>query len=155
MLSREGAIKQIMDKHGNDAIYVAPTGYLSRAIYNLFPNNKNIFYMQGSMGLSPAIGLGLSLYTKKEIVVINGDASHLMHLCLTHTVRDYGKNNLFIYILDNGCHESVGAQACSHLENEYVGITKIIKISCDGKASRVKIGFDENARSIISLFKIN
>ncbi|MAF42548.1 MAG: hypothetical protein CMI54_00070, partial [Parcubacteria group bacterium] len=126
-----------------------------RMVYNMYPQKKNIFYMQGSMGLAPGIGLGVSLFTEKDVVVINGDASHLMHLGLTHTIRDYARNNLFVYILDNGCHESVGGQRCSSLEKEYVGTTEIIKISCDGKTSRVKMEFEENARNIIGLLKVN
>ena len=153
MLSRQQAIKKILLSHGPDAIYIAPTGFLSRAAYELFPNNKNIFYMQGSMGLAPGIGLGISLYTDRQVVVINGDASHLMHLGLTHTIRDYSNTNLYVYILDNGCHESVGGQHCSPLEKSYVGVTEIIKISKDGKTPRVGIGFKENARNIISLLK--
>ena len=141
MLSRKEAIKKIMNTHGPEAIYIAPTGFLSRAIHDINPSSKNIFYMQGSMGLAPAIGLGVCLYTDKDVVVINGDASHLMHLGITHTIRD------------NGCHESVGGQTCSSLEQSYVGVNEIIKITKDGKTPRVVIGFEENARNIISLLK--
>lgn len=155
MLSRAEALQNIFSKHGEKAVYIAPTGYISRAVYSLYPNNKNIFYMQGSMGLSSGIGLGVSLFSENDVVVIQGDASHLMHLGLTHTIRDYGKENLFVYILDNGCHESVGSQKCSTLESGYVGITEIIKISCDGKTPRVQIGFEENAKHIIGLLKNN
>ena len=153
MLSRKEAIKKIMNTHGPEAIYIAPTGFLSRAIHDINPSSKNIFYMQGSMGLAPAIGLGVCLYTDKDVVVINGDASHLMHLGITHTIRDYGKDNLHVYILDNGCNESVGGQTCSSLEQSYVGVNEIIKITKDGKTPRVVIGFEENARNIISLLK--
>ena len=155
MLSREGAIRDIFEAHGEDAIYVTTTGFISRAVYNLFPNNKNIFYMQGSMGLAPAIALGIAEFTKKQVVAINGDGAHLMHLGLTHTIKDCKKENLFVYILDNGCHESVGEQKCSSLEDKYFGVDKIYKISCDGKTPRVKKGFKQNAREIIDLLKIN
>ena len=115
MLSRKEALLYIIKKHGKSAIYIAPTGFLSRAMYELFPEKENVFYMQ------------------RDVVVINGDASHIMHLGLTHTIRDYAKENLSVYILDNGCHESVGGQPCSQLEESYVGVTEIIKISKDGK----------------------
>lgn len=155
MQNRGDAIKIIFDKHGENAIYITSTGYISRAVHDIYPDKNNIFYMQGSMGLAPGIGLGLSMFTDKEVVVLSGDASFLMHLGLTHTIRDYAKDNFYLYILDNGCHESVGGQKCSFLEKEYVSITDIIKISCDGKAPRVKIGFEDNAKNIISLLKIN
>ena len=71
MLSRKEALLYIIKKHGKSAIYIAPTGFLSRAMYELFPEKENVFYMQGSMGLAPGIGLGLSLFTERDVVVIN------------------------------------------------------------------------------------
>ncbi len=152
MQSRKDAIKYIFEKHGDDAIYIAPTGYLSRAVCDVYPDKKNIFYMQGSMGLSSAIALGISLFTDRPIVAINGDGGHLMHLGITHTIRDNNKGNLFVYIIDNGCHESVGGYDCAKLEDKYIGVDEILKVSCDGKTSRVNINFEDNARNIISLF---
>lgn len=151
MQSRELAIKEIFKKHGEESIYIAPTGYLSRAIYNMYPEKKNIFYMQGSMGLSPSIALGLAKFTNRDVVAINGDGGHLMHLGQMHTIRDENLKNLFVYILDNGVHESVGSQHCSSLEKSYPGVDNIFKISCDGKTDRVKIDFDINAKNIIEI----
>lgn len=153
MLSREDALKQIFSKHGSEALYIAPTGFMSRAVFSIFPDSKNIFYMQGSMGLTPAIGLGAAMFVDRDVVVINGDASHLMHLGITHTIRDQDLKNLFVYILDNGVHESVGSQICSVLEDKYVGVTEIIKISCDGKTPRVSISFEENANNVMRFLK--
>ena len=116
MLSRKEAINNIFDKHG-DAVYITNTGYISRAVYNEYPNNKNIFYMQGSMGIAPCIGLGIAMNTDKDVVVLSGDGALLMHLGITHTIRDENLNNLFVYVLDNGCHESVGKYKCSYLED--------------------------------------
>ena len=144
MLSRKEAIELIFNRHGSKAVYVTNTGYLSRAIYNLYPQNKNILYMQGSMGLSPAIGLGLAKNTDKDIVVFVGDASLLMHLGITHTIRDQALDNLFVYVLDNGCHESVGGYDCSNLEESYPGVTEIIKITSDGKTPRVGLECRQN-----------
>ena len=151
MLSREEAIKQIFNRH-SDAVYVTNTGYISRAVYCLYPDNKNIFYMQGSMGLSPCIGLGLALNTDKEVVVISGDAALLMHLGITHNIRDMNLPNLFVYVLDNGCHESVGGFECASLGTNLLGITKIFKITNDGKTGRVKLDCQKNTKQIKELF---
>jgi phosphonopyruvate decarboxylase len=148
MKSREQAIKQIFDTHGSEAIYITNTGYISRAVYSLYPDNQNIFYMQGSMGLAPCIGLGMAINTEKNIVVISGDAALLMHLGITHNIRDANLPNLHVYVLDNGCHESVGGYECSSLEESYCGISSIIKISNDGKLNRVEIGCVENSENI-------
>lgn len=150
--SRDEVIKYIFNKHGSNSIYVTNTGYISRAVYELYPDNKNIFYMQGSMGLSPCIGLGMAMNTDKDIVVLSGDGALLMHLGITHTIRDQGLNNLYVYVLDNGCHESVGKYKCSELEDSYPGITEIIKITNDGKKDRVKLDCVENTNQIKELF---
>ena len=146
MLNRKEAITSIFGIHGKNALYVTNTGYISRAVYNEYPLNNNILYMQGSMGIAPCIGLGIALNTKKDVVVLSGDGALLMHLGITHTIRDYNLSNLFVYVLDNGCHESVGAYECSDLEESYPGITKILKISNDGKLPRVGINSIENKK---------
>lgn len=148
MLSREAAIRSIFNRHNNDAIFITNTGFNSRAVYALYPDKKNILYMQGSMGLSPAIALGIAKNTDKDVVAFVGDASLLMHLGITHTVRDENLKNLFIYVLDNGCHESVGNYKCSNLESSYPGITEIIRITADGKLPRVSLNPLENAKNI-------
>ena len=146
MLNRKEAITSIFAIHGKNALYVTNTGYISRAVYNEYPKNNNILYMQGSMGIAPCIGLGIALNTKKDVVVLSGDGALLMHLGITHTIRDYNLSNLFVYVLDNGCHESVGAYECSNLEENYPGVTKIFKISNDGKLPRVGIKSVENKK---------
>ena len=152
MLSRREAIKNIFDKHGEDAVYVTNTGYISRAVYNEYSDNKNIFYMQGSMGMAPCIGLGMALNLDKDIVVLSGDGALLMHLGITHTIRDENLKNLYVYVLDNGCHESVGEYKCSELEDSYSNTVEIIKISNDGKAPRVELGCIDNTNQIKELF---
>jgi phosphonopyruvate decarboxylase len=148
MRARADAIREILDRHGDEAIYVASTGYVSRAVHACAGPTHRVFYMQGSMGLAPAIALGLAVHTDRPVVVINGDGALLMSLGTTHTIRDHGPPNLFHYVLDNGCHESVGGQPCAPLEPIYPGVTEIIRISRDGKPPRVAIDPVENARSI-------
>jgi len=146
MLSRKEAIHKIFKIHETSSLYITNTGYISRAVYHEFPSFSNILYMQGSMGLAPCIGLGIALNTNKDVVVLSGDGALLMHLGITHTIRDYNLPNLFVYALDNGCHESVGSYKCSLLEDNYLGINKIYKISNDGKLPRVGIDFKTNKK---------
>lgn len=148
MKSRAEAIREILVRHGRDAVYVASTGYISRAVFAEAGEDYDVFYMQGSMGLAPAIGLGMALNTKCEVVVINGDGSLLMSLGTTHTLRERAPANLYHYVLDNGCHESVGGQPCAALEQAYPGVTEIVKISRDGKAPRVDVAPEANAAQI-------
>lgn len=148
MKTRTQAIREILDRHGRESVYVASTGYISRAVFAEAGDDHDVFYMQGSMGLAPAIGLGMALNAACDVVVINGDGSLLMSLGSTHTLRDNGPSNLYHYVLDNGCHESVGGQPCAALEKSYPGVTEIVKISKDGKAPRVGLTAEGNSQSI-------
>ena len=148
MKSRKAALLDIFQAHGPNAVYVVSTGYIARAAYALFNHYDCVFYMNGSMGLAPGIGLGIALNSKKDIVVISGDASLLMHLGLTHTIRDYNLDNLHVYVLDNNCHESVGGHKCSPLEQNYPGVKQTITINREGKTPRVGVGFAENTKKI-------
>ena len=96
MNDRNSVLRTIVGYHDNGTIFITSTGYISRAMYNLYPENKNIFYMQGSMGLAPCIGLGMAANTDKEIVVISGDAALLMHLGITHTIAEQNLKNLLL-----------------------------------------------------------
>jgi thiamine pyrophosphate-dependent acetolactate synthase large subunit-like protein len=145
---RAQAIREILARHGKDAVYVASTGYVSRAVFEQAGEDYDVFYMQGSMGLAPAIALGIALNSVREIVVINGDGALLMSLGSTHTLRENAPPNLHHYVLDNGCHESVGGQPCARLEASYPGVTEIVKTSRDGRPPRVGVDPATNAERV-------
>jgi len=148
MLSRSEAITDIFTRHGDDAVYITNTGYISRAVYDQYPGNKNIFYMQGSMGLAPCIGLGLAKSTKKDVIVLSGDGALLMHYGITFNIEEARLVNLFVYVLDNGCHESVGSYPCASIPDSIPGVDKIYKITCDGKLDRVKWNCKANTSNV-------
>jgi len=148
MRTREEAIRHLLDRHGTGAIYVASTGYVARAVHELAAPDHHVFYMQGSMGLAPAIGLGMALHTERPVVVINGDGALLMALGSTHTLRDHAPDNLFHYVLDNGCHESVGGQPCAPLEPGYPGVTEILKVQRGSRPPRVQLEPAANSRLV-------
>ncbi len=148
MKARDEAIEEILARHGTEAIYVASTGYVSRAVCAIAGPEHQVFYMQGSMGLAPAIGLGIALNSARPVVVINGDGSLLMSMGTTHTIRDRAPDTFFHYVLDNGCHESVGGQPCAPLEGAYPGVTQIVKVERGGKPPRVDVPPEENAEQI-------
>ena len=147
-MTREQAIQLILDKHGPESIYIFPTGYISRTASKLCIGKYHAFYMQGSMGMTPAIGLGIALNTTKNVVVVNGDGALLMSLGTTHTIRDYAPSNYYHYVLDNGLYESVGRQKCLPLNEKYDGVTEIIKIEISEKDDRVHIEPLENTKLV-------
>ena len=68
------------------------------------------FYMLGSMGMSTPIGLGISLASDKEVVVIDGDGSLLMSPGVLATAAHFSPGNLTIIAIDNGAYGSTGNQ---------------------------------------------
>jgi sulfopyruvate decarboxylase subunit beta len=66
--------------------------------------------MLGSMGLASPIGLGISLFTQKKVVVIDGDGSLLMNLGALSTIAREKPSNLTVLAIDNGVHGSTGNQ---------------------------------------------
>jgi phosphonopyruvate decarboxylase len=148
MMTREEAIASILKRHGTEAVYIASTGFVSRAVRAVAGEDYLVFYMQGSMGLAPAIGLGIAISSETEVVVINGDGALLMSLGTTHTASDLALPNFFHYVLDNGCHESVGGQRCAPLDAHYGGVTEVIPIGRGGRPPRVGIQPAENAHAV-------
>jgi sulfopyruvate decarboxylase subunit beta len=93
----------------NGKIVVCNLGVPCKELYYLSPQRSN-FYMLGSMGLASSVGLGISLFTSKEVVVIDGDGSLLMNLGALSTIAVAKPKNLTILAIDNGVHGSTGNQ---------------------------------------------
>jgi thiamine pyrophosphate-dependent acetolactate synthase large subunit-like protein len=76
----------------------------------------NHLYVLDSMGLPPAIGLGLALGLEEsagidKVVVIEGDGSLLMGLSTLATVGLTQPRKLLLIVLDNGTYAATGGQA--------------------------------------------
>jgi phosphonopyruvate decarboxylase len=93
------------------AVVLATTGYTGRELYAL-ADRDNQLYMVGSMGCVSSLGLGLALARPdKDVIILDGDGAALMRMGNLATVGSYGGGNLVHILLDNGVHESTGAQA--------------------------------------------
>jgi len=90
-------------------IVVCNLGIACKELYQV-KHQKSNFYMLGSMGLASPIGLGIALFTKKDVVVIDGDGSLLMHLGVLSTIAVAKPENLTILAIDNGVHGTTGNQ---------------------------------------------
>lgn len=109
-LTRRECITQIIYKFNDkNTVFVSTNGLISREHYSA--KHQLGFYMAGSMGLAPAIGLGLAL-TRPDlrVVVINGDGGYLMNLGASATIAAYSPPNLKQFVLKNGIHETTGGQ---------------------------------------------
>ena len=90
-------------------VVVSNLGWPSKELYALKPQLSN-FYMLGSMGMASPIGLGISLSTTKEVVVIDGDGSLLMNPGVLATAAHAAPGNLTILAIDNSSYGSTGSQ---------------------------------------------
>ena len=99
-----------------DAV-ITSTGKMSRIAWDIYKKEKYefaFFPMQGSMGCSLAISLGIALNgPSKRVLCLIGDGSLLMKLGSLATVFDKKPKNLHIIVLNNGQHESTGGQPTS------------------------------------------
>ncbi len=88
---------------------VANLGIPCKELYAVLDQPSN-FYMLGSMGMVTPIGLGISLTSDKEVVVIDGDGSLLMNPGTLATVAFSNPGNLTVVGIDNSSYGSTGNQ---------------------------------------------
>lgn len=95
---------------------ISGAGIISRELYNYWDRPNNL-YIQGAMGLSASVALGIGLSKpNKQIVVLDGDGGTLMRLGVLATIGKTQSRILHI-VLDNECHLSTGGQctATTHI----------------------------------------
>lgn len=91
-------------------VLIATTGYTGRELYGC-ADKPNQMYMVGSMGCASSLGLGMALASRRHrIIVIDGDGAALMRLGAMTSIGYQRPGNLIHILLDNGAHESTGAQ---------------------------------------------
>lgn len=115
LLTKEGAMLEILNHFDGREVVVATTGKISRELYvarevgNL--GHGNDFYTIGSMGHAGAIALEIARQkAATRIFVFDGDGAVIMHLGTLGTIGHYQPANLVHIVFDNGCHESTGGQ---------------------------------------------
>ena len=119
--------------HLDSKVIVCNLGIPSKELFDIKHQPSN-FYMLGSMGMATPIGLGISLASNKEVVVIDGDGSILMNPGTFATAAYFNPSNLTICAVDNRSYGSTGGQptltgSCVDLSilAKGFGIEKIIK----------------------------
>lgn len=108
MTTREAI--QILMPLLTDEILICTTGYVSRDACAVKDRPGN-FYMIGSMGLAPAIGLGIaSVSPGKKVVIFDGDGALLMGLGILPMVGSSKPGHFFHVVFDNESYASTGRQ---------------------------------------------
>lgn len=106
-MRRYDAIR-IMTEYLNEEAVIANIGVPSKELYAAKDRDLN-FYMLGSLGQASPIGFGVSLKTKRETMVLDGDGSLLMSNILP-VIAEKKPENLSVVCLDNGTWGSTGDQ---------------------------------------------
>jgi sulfopyruvate decarboxylase subunit beta len=138
-MSRYDAIR-IISEHLSEEAVIANIGVPSKELYAVKDRALN-FYMLGSLGQASPIGLGVSLKTKRETMVLDGDGSLLMSNILP-IVAEKKPENLSIVCLDNGTWGSTGDQPAPYADMELMAISA-------GVENTMKVHTEEELRSAL------
>jgi phosphonopyruvate decarboxylase len=108
-LSRLDALAAARKPLGREPLIHA-NGYICRESFALGDRPEN-FYMIGSMGLAPAIGLGLTRARERTAtVVFDGDGNLLMGLGILPLVASLAPRRFVHVVFDNEVYGSTGSQ---------------------------------------------
>lgn len=114
-LSREEAMKLVVDNLDNKDVVVSTTGKLSRELFEYREakgqGHEKDFLTVGSMGHSSSIALGIAIEKpERNIYCLDGDGAFIMHMGAISNVGTLSLKNYRHIIFNNGAHESVGGQ---------------------------------------------
>jgi len=91
-------------------VLLGATGFSGRELQQ-YTLHQGRFYMMGSMGCLPALGLGLAArHSRRTVFVLDGDGALLMKLGSLATIGHYRPGNLVHVLFDNQAYESTGGQ---------------------------------------------
>lgn len=130
--SRTQALVEISNSMTQEMAIIATTGKCGRELFEIGDRDLN-FYMVGSMGLAPAVALGLKA-AKPElpVCVIDGDGALLMRTGALASISRERPTKWTHILLNNGTHDSTGGQSTdsSHVDFELVARGFGINNSC-------------------------
>jgi len=114
-LTREEAIKTVIDTFTGNEVVISTTGKTSRELFEyreaIHQGHETDFYTVGSMGHSTSIALEIALQKpEKRVYVFDGDGALIMHAGSLATIGRYASPNLIHIVFDNNSYESTGGQ---------------------------------------------
>ena len=152
-LSREEAIKLIVDQLQLRDIVVSTTGKTSRELFEyreaLGQGHEKDFLTVGSMGHASQIALGIALAKpERNVYCLDGDGAAIMHLGALGIIASQNPKNFKHIILNNGAHDSVGGQPTIGFKLDFPLIAK----ACGYKTALKAETYDE-IKEKISILK--
>jgi phosphonopyruvate decarboxylase len=114
-LSREDAVRLVIDTLHPQDIIVATTGKLSRELFEYRKERKEghekDFLIVGSMGHASQLALGIAMAKpKRSVYCLDGDGSVVMHMGSLAIIGTSKAKNVRHVVFNNGVHDSVGGQ---------------------------------------------
>ena len=152
-MSREDAIKSIVDSLSKKDIIISTTGKTSRELFEyrekLNQTHEKDFLTVGSMGHSSSIALGISLNKKnKKIICLDGDGAVIMHMGSLTTIGAIKPENFIHVVLNNYSYDSVGGQPTSANSLDFAKIA-----SDSGYLNIKKVNSSEDIKNTLNKFK--
>ena len=114
-MSREEALKIVVENLAPLDVVVSTTGKISRELYEcrdtLGQDHSKDFLTVGSMGHSSQIALGIALANPgRQVFCLDGDGAAIMHMGALAIVGSKRPLNYRHILFNNGAHDSVGGQ---------------------------------------------
>jgi phosphonopyruvate decarboxylase len=130
-LSRENAIKLILNELNDDDVIISTTGMTSRELFEcrekMNQDHCNDFLTVGSMGHASQIALGIAMSTpERQIFCLDGDGALIMHMGSLGIIGSKSTKNFKHIVLNNAAHDSVGGQPTIGYEIDIISMA----ISC-------------------------
>ncbi len=114
-MSREEAMKIIINLLDSRDLVISTTGKLSRELYEYREirgeGHGNDFLTVGSMGHTSSIAMGVAARRPdRRVFCFDGDGSAIMHMGAFAIIGQSGLKNFIHVVFNNGAHDSVGGQ---------------------------------------------
>jgi sulfopyruvate decarboxylase subunit beta len=126
-LTRMEALR-LIDAAFPDEPIVVNVGAAIREMVAAVGHKPNHLHILDSMGLPPAIGLGLSLGLAesrfRKVVTIEGDGGLLMGFSIFSTVAMLKPEKMVLIVLDNGTYGSTGGQPTAAAANDFSAVAR-------------------------------
>lgn len=128
-LSREDALKVVIDTLSDSDIVVATNGKISRELFEYRELKKaghdKDLLLVGGMGHASSIATGIAQQKpQRRVYCLDGDGSVLMHMGALATIGSKRLKNFYHIVINNGSHDSTGGQSTLSFEIDLAGVAK-------------------------------
>lgn len=156
LVSREEALKLVVDHLDEKAVVVSTTGKLSRELFEYREakgqGHARDFLTVGSMGHSSSIALGIAIEKPdRNVYCLDGDGAFIMHMGAISNIGNLALKNYKHVLFNNGAHESVGGQPTLGFQLNIPAIAK----ACGYRETLSAATIDEISEQMEHLEKIN